>query len=161
MLVRNENSIDIVKDEVKKWTSKKMFLYGIVSFFILFMLAMCLNLDFKIIETYIFTFCIWCFPSYLFILAGIIYWNKEKGNNKLIVSASKDYVKFFTKKQTKNIVLKNITKINKVSCIYGNYLVIYYKEEGKEQKYKFEISRSNLNLVCNAVKEYEQDIIIN
>ncbi len=161
MLVRNENSIDIVKDKVPKGTSKKMFLYAIISFFILLMLSMCLKFNFKIIETYIFIFGVWCFPSYLFIIAGIIYVKKENENEKLIVSVSKDYVVFFTKRENKNILLKDIIKINNVSSIYGNFLIIYYKEKDKEEKYQFEVSRSNLNLVCIAIKEFNQDIIIN
>ncbi len=161
MLVRNENSIDIVKDEIEKGISKRMFLCGVISFFILLILAMCLGFDFTISETYKFIFCIWCIPSYLFILTGIIYWNREKQKNKLIVSVSKDYVEFFTKKKTKNILLKDIIKIDKVSSIYGNFLVVYYRKGENEEKYQFEISRSNLNLVCIAIKEFKQDIIIN
>jgi len=161
MLVRNENSIDIVKDKVPKGTSKKMFLYAIISFFILLMLSMCLKFNFKIIETYIFIFGVWYFPSYLFIIAGIIYVKKENENERLIVSVSKDYVVFFTKRENKNILLEDIIKINNVSSIYGNFLIIYYKEKNKEEKYQFEVSRSNLNLVCIAIKEFNQDIIIN
>lgn len=161
MLVRNDDTIDIVKDEVRKGTSKRMFLSGIVSFIILFMLVMLMKVDLRIIETYIFIFGVWCIPSYLFIISGIIYKNQEKENGKLIVSVSKNYVKFFAKKETKNILLKDIIKINKVSSRYGNFLVIYYKEEEKKQKYQFEFSRSDLNLVCIAIKEFNQDIIIN
>lgn len=99
--------------------------------------------------------------SKLFIIAGIIYVKKENENEKLIVSVSKDYVVFFTKRENKNILLKDIIKINNVSSIYGNFLIIYYKEKDKEKKYQFEVSRSNLNLVCIAIKEFNQDIIIN
>ena len=100
-------------------------------------------------------------PDIIFIIAGIIYVKKENENEKLIVSVSKDYVVFFTKRENKNILLKDIIKINNVSSIYGNFLIIYYKEKDKEEKYQFEVSRSNLNLVCIAIKEFNQDIIIN
>ncbi len=132
MLVRNENSIDIVKDKVPKGISKKMFLYAIISFFILFILSMCLKVDFKAIETYIFIFGVWYFPSYLFILLGIIYVKKENENNKLLVSVSKDYVIFFTKRENKKILMESIEKINKVSSSVGCTIVVFYNENGKK-----------------------------
>ena len=159
MLIRNENTIDIVKDKVEEGTSRRMFLCAIGSLCILLMVLICLNLDFEIIETYIFIFGIWFLPSYSFMILGIINMIKEK--EKLIVSVSKDCIKFFTKRKNKNILLKDITKIRKVVSNYGNFLIIFYKEKDQERKYQFEVSRSNINLICIAIKEFKNDILIN
>ena len=56
--------------------------------------------------------------------------------------------------------LQQITKINKVSSSLGSFIVIFYSDNKKEQKYSFGISAANKNLLAIAIKEYNNDVVV-
>lgn len=162
MLVRNENKIQIKTDDVKKGIGIKCVIIGIIIAIIFVLLAIPMKMDFSIIQTYLFIFTIYFLPSYLFIIAGIILMRKEKEPSKIVARVNKNLLEIYNKKGNKRINLYKITKINKLSSPLGAFVVIFYNDDnGIECKYSFSIGPANQNLLIMAIKEYNNNIIVN
>lgn len=161
MLLRNENEIEIRVDTIKKGTGRNCIILGLAIMILLTILGISMNPDFSIIETYFFIAMLALLPSSFFFIAGIIFIIKEKNPNRIVAKVNKDFVEIYAKKENKKINLKTITKINKVSSSLGTFLVIFYTDNKKEQKYSFAISPANKNLLVMAIQEFNNNIIIN
>lgn len=161
MLSRKENEIEIWTDTVKKGKGKKCIIIGLITMLIFIILAIPMKMDFTIIETYIFIIAIYFIPSYLFFISGIIYIKREKKPERIIARVNKDFIEIYTKKEKRKIMLNQITKLNKISSTLGTFIVILYNDKEKENKYSFEISSANKNLLVMAIQEYRKDIAIN
>ena len=162
MLVRNENEIQIKTDAIKKGIGIKCIIIGIVIAIIFVLLAIPMKMDFSIIQTYLFILTIYFLPSYLFIIAGIILIRKEKAPSKIVARVNKNLLEIYNKKRNKRINLYKITKVNKLSSPLGAFIVIFYNDDnGIECKYSFLIGPTNQNLLIMAIKEYNNNIIVN
>lgn len=162
MLVRNENEIQIKTDDVKKGIGIKCIIIGIIIAILLILLTIPMKLDFSTIQTYLFILTIYFLPSYLFIIAGIIFIKKEKEPSKMIARVNKNLLEIYDKKGTKRINLYKITKINKLSSPFGAFIIIFYNDDsGIECKYSFPVGPANQNLLIMAIKEYNNKIIVN
>ena len=96
-------------------------------------------------------------PPYKKINTGVI----NENNKKLIAKVNDKYVILYKKNNEKQINIEQITKINKVSSSLGSFIIIFYKNENKEEKYSFEVSCANKNLLAIAIHEYNNKIIVN
>lgn len=156
MLKRNEDEIEIYTDVIEKGNGKKCIIIGIITILIFIILAFAMKMEFANLVTYIFYF----FPSYLFFIAGIIYLKRERKTSRIVARINKNFIEIYDKKGNKKIMLEEITKLNKISSNLGTFIVIFYKDKGKEYKYSFAISYANKNLLAMAIQEYKKDIII-
>ena len=148
MLIRKDNEIEIWTDTVPKGTGKECLIIALLGaiFFLFFLLIM--NVDFSIIETY-YLLIMLLSPCILIFICGCI----AKVNDK--------YVILYKKNNERQINIEQITKINKVSSSLGSFIIIFYKNENKEEKYSFEVSCANKNLLAIAIHEYNNKIIDN
>ena len=148
MLIRKDNEIEIWTDTVPKGTGKECLIIALLGaiFFLFFLLIM--NVDFSIIETY-YLLIMLLSPCILIFICGCIFITKE--NNKKLIA----------KNNEKQINIEQIMKINKVSSSLGSFIIIFYKNENKEEKYSFEVSCANKNLLAIAIHEYNNKIIVN
>lgn len=160
MLIRNENEIEIWNDTMKKGTGKNCIMIALIGMIIFILLTIGTGYDFTIIETYYFLGMLF-FPCFIILICGFIFIKREN-TKKLIAKINSNYVELYRKKnRKKQINIKQITKINKVSSLLGNFIVIFYKDNEKECKYSFEISIANKNLLMIAIQEYNNTIITN
>ena len=157
MLIRKDNEIEIWTDTVPKGTGKECLIIALLGaiFFLFFLLIM--NVDFSIIETY-YLLIMLLSPCILIFICGCIFITKEN-NKKLIAKVNDKYVILYKKNNERQINIEQITKINKVSL--GSFIIIFYKNENKEEKYSFEVSCANKNLLAIAIHEYNNKIIVN
>ena len=160
MEIRKEDNIEIWTDVPEKGTGKKYIIYGFVSIVIFILLVVLMRVDFTIIETYIFLFAILFIPSYLFFIAGIIFIVRERMPAKLIAKVNKDFLYIYTKKETKQIKIDQITKINKILSRQGDLWVIKYNENGKECKESLMLDRGYQRLIETAIQEYNSNVQI-
>ena len=160
MLKRKENEIEICTDILEKGNGKKCIIIGLITILIFIVLAILMKMNFSRIETYIFVVTIYFFPSYIFFISGIIYMYKEQKKERIVARVNKDFIEIYARKKIKKIRLNQITKLNQISSSLGTFIVIFYKDEGKEYKYSFEISRANKNLLVMAIQGYKRDVII-
>lgn len=161
MLNRKENEIEIWTDTVEKGNGKKYIIIGLITMLIFIILAILMEMDFSIIETYIFMVTIYFFPSYLFFISGIIYIYEEQKAERIVARVNKDFIEIYARKNIKKIMLCQITKLTKISSTLGTFIVIFYKDKEKEYKYSLKISSANKNLLVMAIQEYRKDIVIN
>lgn len=159
MLIRKDNEIEIWTDTVPKGTGKECLIIALLGaiFFLFFLLIM--NVDFSIIETY-YLLIMLLSPCILIFICGCIFITKEN-NKKLIAKVNDKYVILYKKNNEKQINIEQITKINKISSSLGSFIIIFYKNENKEEKYSFEVSCANKNLLAIAIHEYNNKIIVN
>lgn len=160
MEIRKEDNIEIWTDVPEKGTGKKYIIYGLVTIVIFILLVVLMRVDFTIIETYIFLFAILFIPSYLFFIAGIIFTVRERMPAKLIAKVNKDFLYIYTKKETKQIKIDQITKINKILSRQGDLWVIKYNENGKECKESLMLDRGYQRLIETAIQEYNSNVQI-
>lgn len=160
MEIRKEDNIEIWTDVPEKGTGKKYIIYGFVSIVIFILLVVLMRVDFTIIETYIFLFAILFIPSYLFFIAGIIFIVRERMPAKLIAKVNKDFLYIYSKKETKQIKIDQITKINKIFSREGDFLIIKYNENGKECKESLMLDRGYQRLIETAIQEYNSNVQI-
>lgn len=158
MLIRKDNEIEIWTDTVPKGTGKECLIIALLGaiFFLFFLLIM--NVDLSIIETY-YLLIMLLSPCILIFICGCIFITKEN-NKKIIAKVNDKYVILYKKNNEKQINIEQITKINKVSSL-GSFIIIFYKNENKEEKYSFEVSYANKNLLAIAIHEYNNKIIVN
>lgn len=159
MLKRKNNEIEIWSDVIGKGNAQKCFISAILSLFILTFCVFLMKLDFSIPETYIFVGFFIGFPCLVMVLAGIIYLYREKNIPSIILKINREFIEIYGKKYVK-IELKKIDKINSVISEYGNFIVIFYKENDKKKKYSFEISPANRGIFNTAIMEYNKNIVI-
>lgn len=155
MLVRKENEIEIWTDTIEKGTGKKCIIISLVAMIIFTILIFFMGWDFSIKETY-YALVMLFFPCFIILICGFIFIKRENNKN-LIAKVNSDFVELYRKKDTKQININQIAKINKVSSSLGNFIVIFYDDECK---YSFEISPANKNLLVMAIKEYNSNIAI-
>ncbi len=162
MLIRKENEIEIWTDTVEKGTAKKCFISAIIVAFFLLFLQFFLGLDYTIKETYYFIMFFVGAPSLLFIMAGLINLTTENEKSQIILRINAEYIEIFRKKKNKDkkILMKNLNKINKITSNYGSFIVFFYIENNKECKYDLPISTANKNLIENAIKEYNNNVVV-
>lgn len=158
MLVRKENEIEIWTDTMKKGTGKATIAIGIGAIIILTVLMIIIGCDFSVVETY-YILGLLFLPCVIILICGFIFIKKENNKN-LIARVNSEYVELFNKKDNKQIKIQQITKINKVSSSLGSFIVLFYSDNKKEQKYSFGISTANKNLLAIAIKEYNNDVVV-
>ncbi len=159
MLIRKDNEIEIWTDTVPKGTGKKCLIIALVGAIFFLFVFFKMNVNFSIIETYYFLIML-LFPCILSFICGCIFITNEN-NKKLIAKVNDKYVILYKKNNEKQINIEQITKINKVSSSLGSFIIIFYKNENKEEKYSFEVSYANKNLLAIAIHEYNNKIIVN
>ena len=158
MLVRKENEIELWTDTMRKGTGKEAIAIGIGAIIILTVLMIIIGCDFSVVETY-YILGVLFLPCVMILICGFIFIKKENNQN-LIARVNSEYVELFNKKDNKQIKIQQITKINKVSSSLGSFIVIFYSDNKKEQKYSFGISAANKNLFAIAIKEYNNDVVV-
>ena len=158
MLVRKENEIELWTDTMKKGTGKETIAIGIGAIIILTVLMIIIGCDFSVVETY-YILGLLFLPCVIILICGFIFIKKENNKN-LIARVNSEYVELFNKKDNKQIKIQQITKINKVSSSLGSFIVLFYSDNKKEQKYSFGISAANKNLLAIAIKEYNNDVVV-
>ncbi len=158
MLIRKENEIELWTDTMKKGTGKETIAIGIGAIIILTVLMIIIGCDFSVVETY-YILGVLFLPCVIILICGFIFIKKENNKN-LIARVNSEYVELFNKKDNKQIKIQQITKINKVSSSLGSFIVLFYSDNKKEQKYSFGISAANKNLLAIAIKEYNNDVVV-
>ena len=158
MLIRKENEIELWTDTMKKGTGKETIAIGIGAIIILTVLMIIIGCDYSVVETY-YILGVLFLPCVIILICGFIFIKKENNKN-LIARVNSEYVELFNKKDNKQIKIQQITKINKVSSSLGSFIVLFYSDNKKEQKYSFGISAANKNLLAIAIKEYNNDVVV-
>ena len=156
MLKRLDNEIEIWSDIIEKETVKKYYIIAIAGMVFFLILTIIVEPDFSIKETY-YVLGLELFPCFFLLICAFI--SKRKNSTpRLIAKINREYIEFYDKKNTKQIKLQQITKINRVSSKLGPFLAFFYNENEKEKKYSIFVSPANINLVVMAVKEYKENV---
>lgn len=157
MLIRKENEIEIWTDTIEKGKGKKAVILGIVTIIFWVIVVASFPAGFSIKESY-YILGLFSFPSFIIIISGLIIIKREKEGSNIIAKVNNDYVILYEQKNEKQINIKQITKINKISSSLGSFLTLFYNENGQEKKYLFNISPANKNILVIAIKEFNKNV---